>query len=213
MNPINVYLFWFSAIFSWISIRHSERLIERYFLPKTGHHVFTGWPIECERPACSHQRWIAFGTIQSCCHGDTETFNVLRGQLPGHYPARPSPITPTGRRGRGLNTITFHCWLVKTVQVAFSGTSSYTKVARTSEQCFGFAEFRLILSSAYFPVINGKLHESSLHRNSINHKANTSFKSLFQIWWDINSFFFFFFFYIKARQISRSSCCARSFQG
>lgn len=99
--------------------------VDVIFFPKTIHHVSTGWPIEREWPADSHQRRISPGTIQSCRHGDAEALNVLRGQLPGHYPARRAPSTPTGRRGRSLNAVSFYRWLVKTIQVAFPGTIEF----------------------------------------------------------------------------------------
>ncbi|CAG06694.1 unnamed protein product, partial [Tetraodon nigroviridis] len=66
---------------------------------KTLPHVSTGRAVERERPADSHQRRISPGTIQPCCHGDTEALHVLGGQLSGHYPARRAPSTPPGRRG------------------------------------------------------------------------------------------------------------------
>lgn len=86
------------------------------------HHVSTGWPIEREWPADSHQWRISPGTIQSRCHGDTEALNVLRRQFPGHYPACRAPSTQTGRRGRSLNAVSFNCWPLKTIQVSLPVT-------------------------------------------------------------------------------------------
>lgn len=96
--------------------------VDVIFFTKTNYHVSTGWPIEHEWPADSHQRRISPGTVQSRRHGDTEALDVVRGQLPGHYPARRAPRTPTGRPGRSLNAVSVYCWLVKTIQAEFPGT-------------------------------------------------------------------------------------------
>lgn len=93
-----------------------DETVDVIFFTKTFHHVSAGWSFEREWPADSHQWRISPGAIQSCRHGDTEALNVLGGKLPGHYPARCAPSTPTGIGGLTIcSAVSFYCWLVKTI--------------------------------------------------------------------------------------------------